>query len=71
MDLSKAIRSRKSVKKFSTKKPDWRDIIECVDAARYAPMAGNNYSLKFIIIDDKETIEKISFTESMGDSEAT
>ncbi len=60
MDLNKAIQSRKSVKKFTTEKPNWRDIIECVDSARYAPMAGNNYSLKFIILDDKETIQKIS-----------
>ena len=60
MELTKAIQSRKSVRKFSTKKPDWRDIIECIDAARYAPMAGNNFSLKFILVDDKEKIQKIA-----------
>ncbi len=60
MDLDKAIQSRKSVRKFKSKKPDWRDIIECIDAARYAPMAGNNYTIKFILIDDKEKIQKIS-----------
>jgi len=56
----KAIRERKSVKKFSTKKPDWRDIIECVEAARYAPMAGNNFSLKFVLIKDEKTINKLA-----------
>lgn len=60
MELGKAIQSRKSVKKFSSKKPDWRDIIECIDYMRYAPMAGNNFSLKFILVDDKEKIQKIS-----------
>jgi len=60
MDLDKAIRLRKSVKKFSLKKPDWRDIIECIDSARYAPMAGNNYSLKFILVNDREKIQKLS-----------
>lgn len=60
MDLSKAIKSRKSVRKFSSKKPNWRHIIECIDTARYSPMAGNNYSLKFILVDDKEKIEKIA-----------
>lgn len=60
MDLDKAIQSRKSVRKFSNKKPNWRTIIECVDSARYAPMAGNNFTLKFIIVDDAEEISKIA-----------
>ena len=59
MELDKAIKSRTSVRKFSSKKPDWRDIIECIDAARYAPMAGGNYTLKFILVDEPEKIEKI------------
>ena len=60
MDLDKAIKSRHSVRKFLSKKPDWRNIIECIDAARYAPMAGGNYSLRFLLIDDKEKISKIA-----------
>ncbi len=60
MDLDKAIQGRKSVTKFSAKKPDWRDIVESIDAARYAPMAGNNYSLRFILVDDKEIIAKLA-----------
>ncbi len=60
MELDDAIKERSSVRKFSTKKPDWRDVIECIDACRYAPMAGNNFTLKFIVIDDKEKIQKIA-----------
>ena len=60
MELDKAIRSRKSTRKFKLKKPDWRDIIECIDVMRYAPMAGNNFSLKFILVDDKEKIKKMA-----------
>ena len=60
MDLDKAIKSRSSVKKFNSKKPDWRDIIECIDAARFAPMAGGNYSLKFIIVSEPEKINEIA-----------
>ena len=60
MQLDEAIKSRKSIRNFSDKKPDWRDIIEAIDAARYAPMAGNIYSLRFIIVDDKEKIQKLS-----------
>ena len=60
MKLDEAIQNRRSIRKFNTKKPDWRDIIECIDVARYAPMAGNNYTLRFILIDDKEKIQKIA-----------
>ena len=60
MELDKAIRNRASVKKFNSKKPDWRNIIECIDAARYAPMAGGNYSLKFILVSDSEKIRNIA-----------
>jgi len=59
MELDKAIKSRHSVRKFNSKKPDWRDIIEAIDAARYAPMAGRNYTVKFILIDNPESIKKI------------
>jgi len=60
MDLNKVIQSRKSARKFKDKKPDWRDIIECIDAARYSPMAGNNFTLKFILVNEQEKIQKIS-----------
>jgi nitroreductase len=60
MDLDKAIQNIKSVKKFKDKKPDWREIIECIDSMRYASMAGDNYSLKLILVDNKEKIQKIT-----------
>lgn len=60
MQLGRAILGRKSVRKFKDKKPDWRDIIECVDVTRYAPMAGDNFSLKFIIVENEETIQKLA-----------
>ncbi|RKX57151.1 MAG: hypothetical protein DRP29_08770 [Thermodesulfobacteriota bacterium] len=60
MDIDKVIQGRKSVRHFSDKKPNWRDIIECVDATRYAPMAGNSFSLRFIIVDDEKIIQKLA-----------
>ncbi len=60
MDLDKAIQSRHSVRKFSNKKPDWRTIIECIDAMRYAPMAGGNYTVKVMVVYDEEKIKKIA-----------
>lgn len=60
MQLDDAIKERKSAKKFSSKKPDWRDVIECIDAARYAPRAGGHTAIKFIFVSDKEKINKIA-----------
>ena len=60
MELDKAIQGRHSVKKFSNKKPDWRNIVECINASRYAPMAGNNFTLKFIVVDSESKISKLA-----------
>ena len=60
MQLDDVMKERKSAKRFSSKKPDWRDIIECIDAARYAPRAGGHFTLKFIFVSDKEKIKKIA-----------
>jgi len=60
MNIDKAIYNRHSVKRFTSKKPDWRDLVECVDCVRCTPMAGNIFSLKFIIVDDKKIIQKLA-----------
>jgi len=60
MDLNEAIVRRKSVRRFAEKKPDWRDIIECIDATRYAPMAGNIFTPRFILVQDPNKIQSVS-----------
>lgn len=60
MELKDAIERRKSVRKFSSKKPDWRNILEAINSAKYAPMAGGIFPLKFMLIDDKKLIEEIA-----------
>jgi nitroreductase len=60
MDVDTAIKSRKSVRKFKDKKPNWRDIIDCVDKVRFAPSAGKNFTLKVILVNDKNKISKIA-----------
>ncbi len=59
MKIEDAIKERKSSRKYHHKKPDWRKIIKAIDAARYAPMAGNIFSLKFILVQDEKRIEQI------------
>lgn len=60
MQFDKVIKSRRSVRKYSNKKPDWREILECIDSASYAPTAGNNFVLKVILVDDKNKINELA-----------
>ena len=60
MDLDKVIVKRCSVRKFHKKRPNYRDIIEAVDAGIKAPLAGNIPCVKFILIDDPEIIAKLA-----------
>ncbi|MAG40148.1 hypothetical protein CMI41_04235 [Candidatus Pacearchaeota archaeon] len=60
MDLSKAIKTRKSVRYFSPKKADWRKILQAIDYARFAPAADNIFVNKFILVSDKKLIERIA-----------
>ena len=59
--IDKVIKSRRSIKKYSKiRKPDWREIIEGIDLMRYAPMSGNNFSLKVILVHEKDKIQQIA-----------
>lgn len=60
MNLNDAIKNRKSVKKFKSIKPDWRDVIECIDSMRHAPTAGGISTIKIILVSDAKKIQKIA-----------
>jgi len=60
MQLKDAVEGRKSVKRFSQKKPDWKKIIRAIDYVRFAPTAGNRPVTKFILVDDEKSIEKLA-----------
>lgn len=60
MQLDKAIQSRKSIRKYKSKIPNWRNIIEAIDSAKYAPMAGGIFSLRFILVNDQEKINDMA-----------
>ncbi len=60
MKVEDVIKSRKSVRKFKDRKPDWRDIIDCIDLMRFAPTAGKNFTLKIMLVSDRDKIQKIA-----------
>lgn len=60
MKFDAIINERRSVRKFHPKKPNWREIIEAIDAGNKGPLAGNIGSVKFILVDDAEKIQKVA-----------
>ncbi|MCK4497085.1 MAG: nitroreductase family protein [Candidatus Aenigmarchaeota archaeon] len=55
MELTKAIKGRRSIRRFKQKKVPFRVIKEIIDAAQWAPSACNKQAWSFIVIDDEKT----------------
>jgi len=66
MDLKEAITSRKSTRKFDGKPANWKKVIQAIDIARFAPMAGNMNVTHFILVEDKDSINKIAEASQQG-----
>ena len=60
MQLKDALERRKSVKRFHHKKPNWRKILRAIDAARFAPSAGNKFVTRFILVSDEKKIAELA-----------
>ncbi len=60
MDFDKIIKKRASIREYSSKKPPVEQVIECIDASNSAPSPGNLQILKYIIVENSETIKKIA-----------
>lgn len=54
------LRMRRSVRNFKSQIPTDEDITRMLDAARYAPTAGNSQGMYYIVIRDKEKIRAIA-----------
>lgn len=71
MQLKDAVKSRKSIRHYTLKSPDWRKILKAIDYARFAPSAGGNFINKFLIISDEKQIKMLaeaSQQEFVGDA---
>lgn len=60
MNLDKVVKERHSIRKFKSRKPDWRKILNAIEAAILVPLAGNIPTVKFILVDDKEKIASLA-----------
>ncbi len=60
MEFDDVVNARKSVRKFKSQKPNWKDIISAFESALKIPLAGNIPCIKFILVDDSKLIRQIS-----------
>ena len=60
MDVFDAIKNRKSIRKYSNKPIEKEKIDKVLEAGRLAPSAKNRQEWKFILVQNKELIEKLS-----------
>ncbi|MHA1435516.1 MAG: nitroreductase family protein [Candidatus Heimdallarchaeota archaeon] len=59
MEILEAIKTRRSIRKFTDKPISKEDIDVLLRAAMQAPSAGNNQPWEFIVIDDRKILDSI------------
>jgi len=59
LKISDAIMTRRSVRKFKQTEIKREILLNLIQAARFAPSASNLQPLKFLVVDEKEQVEKV------------
>ncbi len=59
MEISEALKNRRTIRKFTQKAIPHKDLIELIEYARIAAYPANMQPLKFVIIQSKELCEQI------------
>lgn len=62
MDFFETINTRKTIRKYKPDMPDMDDVRKIIDAARVAPSATNSQNWQFIVIKNKNILEKMKNT---------
>ncbi len=60
MEVGEAIRNRRSVRAYLDKPVEEEKIVKILDAARWAPSAGNLQSVEYVVVKDSERKEKLA-----------
>jgi len=50
MDAFQAIVKRRTIRKYKQKDIPWDNVVTCLHAGRFAPVAGNVFNMRFIIV---------------------
>lgn len=59
MDVFEAMRDRRSIRKFRKDAVPREHILKMVEAASWAPTAGNAQNFRFLVVQDKETLARM------------
>ncbi|MFZ2657165.1 MAG: nitroreductase family protein [Victivallales bacterium] len=59
MNLSNAIKNRRSIRRYKQKPVDEKLLIELIDSARLAPSGGNMQQIRYVIVKTPEIVKKI------------
>ena len=68
MEFKKILAKRRSVRKFSPTAPSREVLLDIVRDALTAPSSRNMHTTRFLIVDDKPTIEKMASLRDYGSS---
>ena len=60
MDIFEAIRTRRSIRKYLDRPVEWDKVVSVLEAAKFAPNAGNLSNFKFIAVREEEQRKKIA-----------
>lgn len=60
MDNYELLISRRSIRQFTEEIPSKEVVVKCIKAAMYAPSARNQQPWQFMIIDDRNVMDKLS-----------
>jgi nitroreductase len=60
LDVLEAIKKRRSIRAYTTKEVSDEDVERLIEAARWAPSAGNIQPWAFVVVKDVETKRKLS-----------
>ena len=60
MDVFEAIKERRSIRAYTAEKVSDKDVERLIDAARWAPSAGNIQPWEFVVVKEGETKRRLS-----------
>lgn len=66
MELIEGIKTRRSVRKFTDEKISRETIETIIDAARFAPTWKNSQTPRYVVVENREVMEKIANEGVMG-----
>ena len=64
MDVFNCIRTRRSIRKYKDKQVPWDNIVEILQAAKFAPFAGNIMNCKIIVVKNEDKRKEIAEASS-------